>query len=61
MKQEYIEAITNLLNHCNDISILDFIYQLLKKVCGKVTLAEITFTDPGHKETLYHTKESNFI
>jgi len=31
MKEEYIQAITELLKKCNDLSILDLIYQLLKK------------------------------
>lgn len=31
MKEEYIQAITELLKNCNDISILDLIFQLLKK------------------------------
>lgn len=31
MKEEYIQAITELLKNCNDISILDLIYQLLQK------------------------------
>ena len=31
MKEEYIQEITELLKHCNDISLLDFIFQLLKK------------------------------
>jgi hypothetical protein len=31
MKDEYIQAITELLQKCNDLSILDLIFQLLKK------------------------------
>ena len=31
MKEEYIKAIVGLLEKCNDISLLDLIYQLLKK------------------------------
>lgn len=31
MKQEYIEAITHLLNNCEDISLLDLILKLLEK------------------------------
>ena len=31
MKEEYIQAITELLKKCNDISFLDFIFQLLQK------------------------------
>lgn len=31
MKEEYIQAITELLKKCNDLSILDLIYQLLEK------------------------------
>ena len=31
MKEDYIQAITELLKSCNDISILDLIYQLLQK------------------------------
>ena len=31
-KEEYIEAITNLLEQCEDIQLVDFIYKLLKKV-----------------------------
>ena len=31
MKEEYIEKIVDLLKRCNDLSLLDFIYQLLKK------------------------------
>lgn len=31
MKEEYIQAITELLKECNDLSLLDLIYQLLKK------------------------------
>ena len=30
-KEEYIEQIKKLLPNCNDISLLDLIYQLLKK------------------------------
>ena len=33
MKEEYINAINNLLQHCNDIELIDFIYQLLHKRC----------------------------
>lgn len=31
MKQDYIVAITNLLERCDDIPLLDFILQLLQK------------------------------
>ena len=31
MKDEYIQEITQLLNQCNNVDILDLIYQLLKK------------------------------
>lgn len=31
IKSHYIEAIIKLLNQCNDISLLDLIYKLLKK------------------------------
>lgn len=31
MKDEYIREITELLEKCNDISILNLIFQLLKK------------------------------
>lgn len=31
MKEEYIEKITTLLNDCNDISLLDFVFQLLNE------------------------------
>ena len=31
VEEEYIQAITELLKDCNDISLLDLIYQLLKK------------------------------
>lgn len=31
MKEEYIQQIIELLNQCNDISLLDFIKQLLDK------------------------------
>ncbi len=31
MKEEYIQTITELLKQCNDISLLDLIFQLLKK------------------------------
>ena len=31
MKEEYISKITELLPNCNDLSLLDLIYQLLKK------------------------------
>lgn len=31
MKQEYITAIVELLNQCNDISLLDLILKLLQK------------------------------
>lgn len=31
MKQDYIEAIERLMQACNDISLLDLIYQLLGK------------------------------
>ena len=31
MKQEYIEKITELANQYDDISMLDLVYQLLKK------------------------------
>lgn len=31
MKDEYIEKITELLNNCEDLSTLDFIFQLLQK------------------------------
>lgn len=30
-KQEYIEAIIPLLNECEDLSLIDLIFQLLKK------------------------------
>lgn len=31
MKEEYIIAITNLLQHCQDLEILEIILQLLQK------------------------------
>lgn len=31
MKETYIEKITNLLQQCDDISLLDFIMKLLQK------------------------------
>ena len=31
MKEEYIQQIVELLQQCNDISLLDLIHQLLKK------------------------------
>jgi hypothetical protein len=31
MKEEYLEKINNLLEKCEDLSMLDFIYQLLDK------------------------------
>ena len=31
MKEEYTQEITELLKKCNDLSLLDLIYQLLKK------------------------------
>jgi hypothetical protein len=31
MKEEYVEKITELLPDCNDLSLLDLIFQLLKK------------------------------
>lgn len=31
MKEEYIQEITKLINNCEDISLLDLIFQLLKK------------------------------
>ena len=31
MKHEYFKEITELLSSCNDMSLLDFIFQLLKK------------------------------
>lgn len=31
MKEEYIQQIIELLNQCNDISLLDFVFQLLRK------------------------------
>ena len=31
MKEEYIEQIAKLLQNCNDVAMLDLIYQLLKK------------------------------
>lgn len=31
MKEEYIKQIIELLNQCNDISLLDLIFQLLHK------------------------------
>ena len=31
MKQEYIKEIIDLLPSCTDVSLLDFIFQLLKK------------------------------
>lgn len=36
MKKEYIQKITELLNQCNDPSILDFIFQLLKKRLSQI-------------------------
>jgi hypothetical protein len=33
MKEEYINMIIELLNGCNDLSLLDLIYKLLHK-CG---------------------------
>ena len=36
MKDEYIQAITELLKNCNDISLLDFIFQLLKKHSAQI-------------------------
>ena len=35
MKQEYIEAITEKLNECKDIALLDLIFQLLCKSIWK--------------------------
>lgn len=32
MKAEYIEKIIKLLEHCEDLSLLDFILQLLQKL-----------------------------
>ena len=31
MREEYIITITQLLNECNDIELLDFVMQLLQK------------------------------
>lgn len=31
MKNEYITAINNMLNNCQDMELIDFIYQLLYK------------------------------
>ena len=31
MKEEYVQEITELLPKCNDLSLLDFIYQLLQR------------------------------
>ena len=31
MKEEYIKVITELLKECQDVSLLDLIYQLLEK------------------------------
>ena len=31
MKHEYFKEITELLSNCNDMSLVDFIFQLLKK------------------------------
>lgn len=31
MKQEYIEKITDIVSQCDDLSMLDFVYQLLYK------------------------------
>lgn len=31
MREEYIKKITELLEKCNDLSLLDLIFQLLKK------------------------------
>lgn len=31
MKEQYIKEIINLLHQCEDLSFLDFLYQLLKK------------------------------
>lgn len=36
MKEEYIQAITELLKQCNDPSILDLIFQLLKKHLAQI-------------------------
>jgi hypothetical protein len=31
MKEQYVQKITELLEKCNDLPLLDLIYQLLKK------------------------------
>lgn len=36
MKKEYIEKIVRLLEQCNDTSILDLIFQLLKKHSAQI-------------------------
>jgi hypothetical protein len=36
MKDEYIQAITELLKKCNDPSLLDLIFQLLKKQVAEI-------------------------
>lgn len=36
MKKEYISAITKLLNECNDLEMLEIIFQLLKKSNDKL-------------------------
>lgn len=37
MKREYIAAITEKLEQCNDIALLDLILQLLQKTIQKAT------------------------
>ena len=37
MKEEYIKQIIELLNRCQDVAVLDFIYQFLKKRIDKTT------------------------
>ena len=35
MKEEYISKITALLNQCNNVTVLDFVYQFLAKRVAK--------------------------
>lgn len=37
MKEEYIANINQLLNECQDVVVLDFVYQFLQKRIAKTT------------------------
>lgn len=56
MKEEYIERINDLMRGCEDISLLNLIFQLLMK-SNKVTLTGVTIEDTGSPEMTFPTSK----